>query len=277
MNSRTTHLNTSEREFVQYVRHFYRTQGRHTLPWRQTHDPYHIAVSEIMLQQTQVDRVVPYYERFVAEFPTVQALASAPLRDVLVLWQGLGYNRRAKLLRECAQTVLQKNGGRFPQLHNDLISLPGIGSYTAGAIMAFAFNAAVPIIETNIRTVYLHHFFSQSEKVHDRDLVLYVQKTLDRRNPRAWYAALMDYGAYLKKVKKIRSTQSVHHVKQKPFRGSDREIRGAIIRLVATTPSTKHRIVKMLPHSTKRINLQLSALEKEGLIARSGTSYVLPK
>src|SRR3989344_3520727 len=130
----------SNKEFLKIVIAHWKKNGRHALPWRTIIDPYKILVSEIMLQQTQVDRVVPYFERFIKQFPTVHALAKSDLGSVLKAWSGLGYNRRAKLLRECAKEIVEKHGGKVPKNLAALVSLPAIGPYTAGAVRAFAFN-----------------------------------------------------------------------------------------------------------------------------------------
>ena len=145
--------------FRALVWRYYRAHGRHELPWRQTHDLYRILVSEIMLQQTQVDRTIPLYKKFIHKFGTAKKLAAAPLSEVLKSWQGLGYNRRAKALKKAAEIIESDFAGIFPQNYEALLALPGIGQSTAGALMAFAFNKAVPFIETNIRAVYIHFFF----------------------------------------------------------------------------------------------------------------------
>jgi A/G-specific adenine glycosylase len=191
---------------------YYKSHGRHHLPWRKTFDPYKILVSEMMLQQTQVDRVIPKYEAFIKKYPTAGKLAAAPLTDVLTLWSGLGYNRRAKYLWEAA------SGGT-----------KGIGPYTKAAVAVFAHNEPVVMIETNIRTVYLHHLFPKVKNIPDEKLLPYivVPKGVE---PRVWYAALMDYGSYLKQAHLNPSRRSKHHVKQKKFAGSDREVRGAILK-----------------------------------------------
>jgi A/G-specific adenine glycosylase len=176
----------------------FKKEGRHTLPWRATTDPYSITVSEIMLQQTQAGRVVEKYRAFLKRFPTVQSLARAQLPAVLALWSGLGYNRRAKFLHQMAKTIVSELGGKFPRTADGLEALPGIGPYTARAICAFAYNQPVAFIETNIRTVFIHHFFSDTEKIPDATLLPIVEMVIDRKNPRQWYAALMDYGSSLK-------------------------------------------------------------------------------
>lgn len=267
-----------ERVFINVVNDYYHQSGRHELPWRQTTDPYKILVSELMLQQTQVVRVLPKFNAFLKQFPTIKALATAPLGVVLEAWQGLGYNRRAKLLHDCAQTVVADYKGVLPTDKEQLLALPGIGPYTAGAIMAFAYNEPVVMIETNIRTVFLHHFFSTQDQVSDTEILPLIEKTLDQAQPRDWYAALMDYGSYLKQTVGNNITKSRHYQKQSPFRGSLREVRGAILRALSgkrsvTTASLRSVLVSF---DTKRFFDALHALEAEGLIVKQGRGYALP-
>lgn len=169
--------------FQKVVWDYFEAHGRHDLPWRLpepdgSFDPYKILVSEIMLQQTQVVRVRPKYEEFLRTFPTVQKLAAATLGDVLVAWQGLGYNRRAKYLWQAAQKIAQDYGGKFPQVQTELATLPGIGPNTAGAIMTYAFNKPATFIETNIRTIFIHHFFPAQTSVADSAIRELVSVTL---------------------------------------------------------------------------------------------------
>lgn len=256
---------------------FYTTQGRHHLPWRKTKNPYRILVSEVMLQQTQATRVVPKYEAFLKRFPTVEALAEARLGDVLREWQGLGYNRRAKMLHESAKKITIY--GNFPHEYKALVQLPGVGEYTAKAVRVFAFNEAEVMIETNIRAAFIHHFFSRTKKkMTDKVLVPYMVQALElnRTNPRKWYAALMDYGAYLKKRMPNPSRKSAHHAKQKPFKGSDREIRGAILRALAVSSYVSRRRLDTLPFEKERIVAQLDALVKEEIVTKSEQRYHLP-
>jgi A/G-specific adenine glycosylase len=270
-------MNKKEVSFVKKVQSFYRTHGRHTLPWRKTKNPYHILVSEVMLQQTQVDRVVPKYKAFLSRFKTVHNLADASLKDVLILWQGLGYNRRAKMLHACAQEVVRAYGGKFPRTHATLVKLPGIGPYTASAVMAFAYGIATPLIETNVRTVYLHHFFKDVDDVHDVEILKIVNKTLPQEAVREWYWALMDYGSYLKKEVGNLNTQSKHYTKQSAFKGSDRQIRGAIIRTLTTGNAKRLRLHTLLSEFEDiRIDAQLQRLEEEGIISFVKGTYTLP-
>ncbi len=225
-----------------------------------------------MLQQTQVDRVVSYYRAFLKEFPTPRSLARSPLADVLRSWQGLGYNRRAKMLHDAAKVILSRHAGRVPRSYDELIELPGIGEYTAKAIRVFAFNDPEVLIETNVRTVFLHHFFPKKKKVEDAKLFPYMEIALDREHPRQWYSALMDYGTHLKKTLPNPSRRSAHHTKQKPFKGSDRQIRGAILRAL----SSRRQKITALPFPTDRLAVQIQKLLREGLIVRRGRRFFLP-
>ncbi|MGI5940524.1 MAG: A/G-specific adenine glycosylase [Thermoleophilia bacterium] len=216
--------------FRRAVRDHFRLHGR-DLPWRRTWDPYKILVSEIMLQQTQVSRVLPKYQEFLTRFPDIYSLAEAPTAAVLETWLGLGYNRRALNLQRTAQTVTAVHGGSLPRSPVILRTLPGIGPATAAAIAAFAYQIAVPFIETNIRSAFLHVFFPDRHQVPDADILPLVEATLDRKDPRTWYYALMDYGAWLKKIGVNPSRASKHHSRQTPFAGSRRQLRSQIIRL----------------------------------------------
>lgn len=263
----------SEKKFISLVISFYKKHGRNHLPWRLTADPYRIAVSEIMLQQTQVSRVLEKYTEFLKIFPTVQKLAKAPLVDVLRVWSGLGYNRRAKFLHQMAQTVVAIYKGTFPETIEGLTSLPGIGSYTAGAICAFSYNKPFPVIETNIRAVYIHHFFHDKTDVTDRELFPIIERTLQKKNPREWYWALMDYGAYLKASGIKNNAKSKHYTKQTKFEGSNRQIRGAIMRELLKGTKTEAQLQKTLDKEKTKIQLVLKNLVKEGMIGKEKNRY----
>lgn len=265
-----------EQQFVETVWEYYRRHGRRRLPWRRTKNPYRILVSEVMLQQTQVERVLPKYTAFLKKFPTLTSLASASLGDVLREWQGLGYNRRAKMLHLCAQIIVNEHGGRFPKTYSALIALPGIGHYTAGAVMAFAYNESSSIIETNIRTAFIQHFFHNEVDIADTQLFPLIGIVLDRENPREWYYALMDYGAFLKKTVGNQNVRSQHYAKQSIFNGSDRQVRGAILRLLAHRTYTRKKLHSTLPFSTDRIDALTERLIEEGLITHAGRKYALP-
>jgi A/G-specific adenine glycosylase len=265
--------------FRQTVTTYYQAHGRHDLPWRQpetdgTFDPYQILLSEVMLQQTQVQRVIPKYHTFLVQFPTVQALTEAPLGDVLVVWQGLGYNRRAKFLWLAAQLAVREYGGVFPNSRTELERLPGIGPNTAGAILAYAFNEPALFIETNIRTAYIHHFFRDQSGIPDAAIMELLQKTLDTANPRQFYWALMDYGSYLKRTVGNVSRASKVYAKQSQFTGSLRQLRGQILRLLAAGPVDAERLINGL--ADPRSAAVLDQLEAEGLVCRSDATYRLP-
>lgn len=199
-----------------------------TMPWREDTRPYYVLVSELMLQQTQVARVIPKFESFIDAFPTEHELASASLANVLKLWQGLGYNRRAKFLHEAAKEAIRR--GSFPDTKEALIKLPGVGKNTAGAILAYSFNQPSIFIETNIRTVYIHHFFNDQFDIDDKQLIELLEQTIDQEHPREFYWALMDYGSWLKSNGVRNISSSKHYKKQSPLAGSVREMRGMIIR-----------------------------------------------
>lgn len=199
------------------------------MPWRRDTRPYYVLVSELMLQQTQVDRVIPKFTAFIDRFPDAATLAAAPLADVLIMWSGLGYNRRARFLHESAKRVMVELGGVFPRSKEELLSLSGVGAGTAGAIMAYAFNIPEPFIETNVRTVYFHHYFEGQEAVSDAEILEKVKATIDHEHPREFYWAIMDYGTWLKKQGVGQNDRSVHYKKQAPLKGSVREVRGRII------------------------------------------------
>ncbi len=261
-------MNKKEQKFVETVWEYYERHGRRSLPWRKTKNPYRILVSEVMLQQTQVDRVIPKYEAFLVRFPTISVLADATLGDVLRMWQGLGYNRRARMLHECAKKVCNEHRGKFPKTHAELLKLPGIGHYTAGAVLAFAYNTPVPIIETNIRSVYIHHFYNDDTDVSDVEISALVARTLDSQCIREWYYALMDYGVYIKKTFGNPNSKSKHYTKQSSFAGSDRQIRGAILRILSTDELSRTEFHKKLPFDILRIDAQLEKLEGEGMILK---------
>ncbi len=264
----------------------YYGKNKRAFPWRppvlklrqdRQNIPYKILVSEIMLQQTQTDRVVPKYESWLRQFPTFESLAEAPLQKVLTEWKGLGYNRRALNLQRAAKIVTEKYHGAFPKKYEDILELPGIGPYTAGAIMAFAFNKPIPIIETNIRTVYIHFFFKSHGQIHDKEILELVEKTLDKENPREWYYALMDYGAMLKKTVGNLGRQSKHYARQTSFKGSNRELRAKLLHFIAEQPATFAQIRKHIRSESEeeKITANLAALEQEGFIAKRKGVYCI--
>jgi A/G-specific adenine glycosylase len=284
--------------FLEELWEYYGNHARNNLPWRYpepdgSFDPYKILVSELMLQQTQVPRVIPKYEAFLREFPTVKTLAAAELGAVLRAWQGLGYNRRAKYLWLAAKQIAAEG---WP---DDLTKLPGVGVNTAGAVRTYAFNEPAVFIETNIRTVFIHHFAHDDYEISDtfiRDLLSRTIKyAVDegkraagqnvnhfaramRKNavlshePRDFYWALMDYGSFLKtQVRNL--SQSKHYKRQSAFQGSRRQIRGFVIRELSKGTCT---VEQLQFHTTdERLPAVLAELEAEGFIVKRGKTYQL--
>ncbi|MDQ7787985.1 MAG: hypothetical protein RDU01_10280 [Thermodesulfovibrionales bacterium] len=245
-----------------------------SLPWRKTRDPYHILVSEVMLQQTQVERVIGKYLQFIKTFPDFSSLAQASLSDVLNTWQGLGYNRRAIALKAIAGIVIEKYKGKLPELPEELAKLPGIGKYTSAAISAFAFHRQAVFIETNIRRVFLHFFFPERENVRDSEILMLIEKTMDRENPGEWYYALMDYGVMLKKSYENPNRRSAHYRKQDPFHGSNRQARGKILKLVLEKREiTQEEITAELAAPSERTGNALKQLVQEGFLKKRGKRY----
>jgi A/G-specific adenine glycosylase len=252
------------------------------LPWRHTRDPYAILVSEVMLQQTQVARVLPKYETFLAAFPTAAALASASTASVLSVWQGLGYNRRALALQRAAGLMVSNHCGRVPRSAAELCALPSIGWATAAAICVYAYGQPLAFIETNIRAAFIHFFFQECSSVSDAELLPLVELALDRENPRDWYYALMDYGAWIKRTGPNPGRKSRHHAQGPPFAGPQREARGAILRLLLSAgPSgvALSELWALPPLSLRREDEVASILRQmaqEGfLVDRDGTYFII--
>jgi A/G-specific adenine glycosylase len=266
------------KKFRRDIRQWYKTHAR-SMPWRNIRDPYKIYISEVMLQQTQVDRVRPKYLEFIKRFPTFTSVSRAPLRDILAAWQGLGYNRRAAMLKKSCEMVVREFKGKLPQHEDDLLRLPGIGAGTAGSLMAFAHNKPSVFIETNIRRAFIHAFFPKTKRVHDRDILAIAAQAVDRRDPRTWYYALMDYGAALGKEKKRQNPnrKSAHYVKQAKFEGSLRQLRGKIIRTLLAAPRgiSKPRLEKSLGAPIARVREALAALAKENIVRLKGKKVMI--
>ena len=257
------------RAFVRCVVGYY-LHGKRPMPWRDEITPYRVVVSEMMLQQTQVPRVLEKFPEFVARFPDFSTLSKASLAEVLGAWQGLGYNRRAKYLHTLAGTVMEKWDGMLPRDYADLITLPGIGAATAGSIAAFAYNAPVVFIETNIRRVFIHHFFPVGCVVSDSDILPLIEMTLDQDNPRDWYYALMDYGTWLARRIQNPNRRSKHYTRQSRFEGSDRQIRGAILRhLITEKMSPPDIIIDAIGADQARVAKIIMKMIQEGLVSES--------
>ncbi len=264
---------TGIQAFQQMVLLHYKHYGR-DMPWRNTTDPYQILVSEIMLQQTQVERVTAKFSEFIRVFPDFSTLAIAPLADILAVWQGMGYNRRAIALQKCAARVTAEYGGVLPADVDILATFPGIGKATASSIAAFAFNMPVVFIETNIRRVFIHFFFAENETVNDSDILPLAGKSLYHENPRIWYWALMDLGSALKKTVPNPNRRSVHYSRQSPFDGSDRKIRGSIIRIILDKKEVEEEeLLFILNEDLTRVKKIISALVSEGFISRNGNHF----
>ncbi len=261
------------RAFQRRVLDLYVREGR-DLPWRKRVNPYRVLVSEIMLQQTQVDRVITKYREFLLAFPDFVALAEAPTARLLSVWSGMGYNRRALALRSLAEKVLNHHSGKLPRDEEKLLALPGIGKYTAGAVMAFAFNKPVVFMDTNIRRVYIHEFFHDRNGIHDDELLPLVEQTIDRDDPRRWYNALMDYGSALKREQINPNRRSAHYTRQSPFANSNRQVRGAILKaLVKQSPLSAAGLMKSTGMDTEKIEKNLVQLCKEGFVKKKGRNY----
>lgn len=262
----------SSEDFTQTVWDYYRTNSRE-MPWRTEPTLYHVLVSELMLQQTQVPRVLVKFGEFMHAFPTIQRLAQASLADVLRAWQGLGYNRRAKYLYECAKRIADEGE---PATYEQLVALPGIGPNTAAAIMNYVYEQPTAYVETNIRTVYFHHFFGDSSGITDKELLQLVEDTIDREHPREWFWALMDYGSHLKSLGYGKLDMSRHYRKQSPLEGSVRQVRGQIIKALSGDDMTRAQLEKSVVYD-ERFAPALDGLIRDGLVVDAGDVLHLTK
>jgi A/G-specific adenine glycosylase len=260
-------------EFRKIIYSHYDTAGR-VFPWRTNVNPWGVLVSEFMLQQTQTERVISYWERWMTLWPTPGALANSPMKEVLREWSGLGYNRRGRYIKNCADIIEKKYGGKVPETPENLILLPGIGPYTSGAIACFAYNYPAVFIETNIRAVVLHFFFNDRKDVNDREIFPVLKSVLDQENPRKWYWALMDYGAALKKVTVNPNRRSAHYTRQSPFQGSFRQMRGMIIKTLATEgPGNANELKRRTGIVKKNLYKVLEVLGKDLMVAEEEGVY----
>jgi len=266
-----------------------------TEAWAQEH-AYWIFVSEIMLQQTQVDRVIPFFETFIAELPDWESLAKCPQPKLLKLWKGLGYNRRALNTKKAAHYILEQHNGKLPQDLEALQKIPNVGVYTSAAIMNFVHGIPTPLIETNVRTVFFHHFYTKEASVDDKVLIKKVLVTLDlsssprypghplgslpESSPREWMYALMDYGSHLRREGVKITSKSKHYTKQKSFKGSKREIRGKILEILLHDPILSLEILeqKITDDLKDNENNPQSVIEdmvKEGFLEKKGDSIFI--
>jgi A/G-specific adenine glycosylase len=280
---------------------WFRRHGRN-LPWRHTRDPYRILVAELMLQQTQVERVIPKYHAFLALFPTVADLANAPTSAVITAWQGLGYNRRAVYLQRTAHAVQHQYAGEFPRSVAELRALPGIGPYTAGAIACFAFEQDVGFLDTNIRRVIVRLHHDPTTETNERDLWQLAEQLVPQEQGWWWNQAIMELGALICTAQRPKCVQCplrghchdyqarlvadeqllatptpphkrvAERKKSEPFLGSNRYIRGRIIdALRAQAPQTPEQLCAHIQQSYPALDQQrlehlLHGLMADGLI-----------
>lgn len=274
--------------------------GKHKrdLPWRHTRHPYHILVSEVMLQQTQVDRVIFKYKEFLKRFPTTKKLAAASTADVIRAWQGLGYNRRALFLQKTAKAVEEKYKGKFPQTIDELKQLPGIGDYTARAVLSFSFELPFPMMDTNHRRFYQRVFFGLDQKS-DKELLIAAEQVMPKQ-PYDWNQGLMDFGsiicltsrpkcevcplqkyckAYpdiLKEENQIKKKKAKHSI---PFKQTDRYVRGRIVDLLRGVHGVRSEQVYRLfaeEYGYDRVGDIIAGLVKDQLIIEKRGKIYLP-
>lgn len=270
-----------QQQFIELIKQYY-TENRRSFVWREIPTPYNVFVSEIMLQQTQTFRVEPKFIAFVQELPNFKALAYAPFAQVLSLWKGLGYNSRALRLQLAAKIIVEQHDGQLPNDPMILRQLPGIGPATSCSISAFAHQIPTGFIETNIRTVYIHHFFAdrlaRNETIADKEIMPLVESTVDQKNPRDWYYALMDYGVMLKKNGHNLNSASKHYTKQSKFEGSNRQIRGNILQILLDNGRLRCEDIEVtLNKKSSQICTALEQLMTEGLLRVKDSYYFLAK
>ncbi len=259
--------------FKELILTYYKNHKR-ILPWRENITAYGVVVSEIMLQQTHVPRVLIKFPEFLARFPDFGTLATAPFELLLREWQGMGYNRRAKYLQQIAQKIVGEHDGRIPDDPRILETFPGIGPATARSIVTYTYNTPEIFIETNIRRIYIHHFFQDKANISDAEILPYVAKTIHRQNPREWYYALMDYGTALSKTVVNPNRKSKHYTKQSKFEGSNRQVRGGILKVLLEKGSlTREDLVDASTYDRDRVYPVLEELEKEGFVMEEKGKY----
>ncbi len=250
---------------------FYRSEGR-DFPWRATDNPYEILLSELMLQQTQTERVLPKYRLFLSLWPTFRAMAESSLSELLSAWRGLGYNRRALALRTIAQRS-ESFGWTLPADYETLLTFPMIGPATAAALMAFSYRKPAIYLETNIRRVLIHQFHPGEERIPDSVLREELKELLEfQQDVKHWYYALMDYGVHLKRVLVNPNRRSAHYSRQARFEGSNRQIRGLL--LVAFTEQGSldfESLCERIAFPRERIEQCLTALIREGFVQESSS------
>ena len=262
---------------------FYKNQR--ILPFRTDPSPYHVWLSEIMLQQTRVSAALPYYERFLAALPDIPALAGCEEEKLHKLWEGLGYYSRVRNLQKAAKIVCAQYGGQLPADYNALLALPGIGPSTSAGVRIFAFRQPDMYLETNVRAVFIHELFPGRESVADKELVSLVEATCPQdARVRAWYYALLDYGAYLKKTMPNPTRRSKHYTRQSKFEGSHRQKRAYLLRRVIDDALSTEDLARDLAQSERASGRQepsveevraiLDELEREGFVMRRGDAWL---
>jgi A/G-specific adenine glycosylase len=231
----------------------------------------------MMLQQTQTNRVVDKYSKFIETFPNLESLAKASSRNILSMWSGLGYNRRALYLKTTASQLIKNYNGKVPADPVVLETFPGIGKATASAVSTFSYNVPNVFIETNIRRVFIHFFFKK-DKVSDKEIFPLIEKTLHKENPRQWYYALMDYGAMLAKTIENPNRRSSHYSRQSPFKNSTRKIRGDIIKiLLKNGESTIEDMIQNINSDKKLIIDVIEKLNRESFLSVEGNVITIKK
>lgn len=284
-------------DFRRALMRWYRSHGRHGLPWRLSRDPYAVLVSEIMLQQTQVGRVLPYYERWLIRWPTVDALAAATPADVIREWGGLGYNRRALYLQRAAVAIVERHGGVFPTDVVSLRALPGVGPYTAAAVAAFAYEVRVPVTDTNIARVLARSVLgvASHRELPAGTFAAAARAMLPARRARDHNLALMDLGASVcgPRVPRCEECPIRRHcawraagsppavARRRPaarFESTDRYARGRIIAALRehTAMNAKSLTTMLPPEHRARVDLLLLGLERDGLVCKAGRAWSLP-
>lgn len=265
MSKRKIHL------FQDKIFQFYKEHGR-TLPWRNTTDPHHILISEIMLQQTQVSRVVSYYTQWVTRWPTLSDLAHTSYGDVLRMWMGLGYNRRAQYLHQTAKIIDHDFDGDLLFALQQQHKLPGIGPYTSKAVQIFATNADLAAVDTNIRRIYIHELHLP-ETLSDSEVCSYAEQCLPKGRSREWHNALMDYGALSLTAAK---TGIKPKTRQSKFEGSDRQVRATILRTLLQHPFAFAELQQMLHINQARLEQILTKMANEDVITCTDAVYQIP-
>ncbi len=298
----TTAATTSSRQsfnaagFRRELMRWYRAVGRHELPWRLTRDPYAVLVSEVMLQQTQVARVLPYYQEWLERWPTFDALAQASAAEVIRAWRGLGYNRRGLNLHRLATVVANEHGGQIPADRAALRGLPGIGPYTASALLSFAFEQPVPVADTNIARVAARAVLgaANQRELPPGPLAEALACLLPRREVRDHNLAMMDLGAMVCGARTpvcgscpvashcawLASGKPESTLRRAPapkFESTARFARGRIIDALREAPATAAELAANLPARHRgTVATYLSSLERDGLVVRDGEAWRLP-